>query len=63
MNLLTYPKGEKFERAAEMARPLTPMSDRRYEGRIAPVGVPGRGCWETVKCVRPEGHGGRCWPE
>ncbi len=47
---------------AERTRPLTPLSERRYEGRIAPLGIPDMGC-PTPKCVRKGGHDGSCWPK
>lgn len=49
------------DRMAELATPLTPKSERRYPGRIAPVGIPDLGCPER-KCVRRGGHDGQHWP-
>lgn len=47
-----------------MIRPLTPKSDRRWEGRIAPVSLlTTRGlCSIGVKCFKRDGHEGACYP-
>ena len=51
------------EQAMELSKPLTPLSDRRYEGRIAPVSLyEARGLCSKPKCVRHADHEGGCWP-
>lgn len=56
---------ETDERVTEMARPLTPRSDRsrRSYGSLlmSIMTVPDR-C-ESRKCVKPLDHGGNCWPK
>lgn len=52
---------ETMERVGEMSKPLTPKSERRYEGRIAPIGVPDLGC-SARKCIRRAGHPGQHYP-
>ncbi len=61
------PKGadkEAHEKAREIARPLTPKSEREVVGRIRPItfqttqGL----CTTGRKCVRQDGHAGTCWP-
>lgn len=51
------------EKAMELSKPLTPLADRRYEGRVAPVALfMVRGLCPIPKCVLKEGHPGTCWP-
>ncbi len=50
------------DKVEEIGRPLTPPSERRYPGRIAPVGMPDLGC-PGSKCLRRVGHAGDHWPK
>lgn len=64
MNLMRAPKGEVAERVMDKGKPLTPLADRRYEGRIAPVSLqttPGL-CPIGIKCFKPAGHKGDHYP-
>ena len=61
------PKGvdrDTRERGMEMAKPLTPRSERsRASWGSLMIQVPSRGACPLGKCVRRENHDGRCWPE
>lgn len=54
---------EDYERTMDMARPLTPKSERRPAGRIAPVSVQmTQGLCQVGKCVLKAGHAVPHWP-
>lgn len=44
-----------------LEKPLTPKSERRYPGRIAPVGIPDKGC-PQARCILSAGHDAAHWP-
>ena len=59
------PKGEARDRAREMAKPVTPLSDRLRAGygslEMSMQTISGL-CKEGRKCVLRDLHGGECWP-
>lgn len=59
------PKGEQRDRAREMAKPVTPLSDRLRAGygslEMSLQTSPGL-CTTTRKCVFKDGHTQPCWP-
>ena len=63
-NINYYPMGDGgLGRQKELARPLTPKSERWYEGRIPSISIIGKGyCEVTRKCFRKANHKGACWP-
>lgn len=52
------------ERAMEMAKPLTPRSERPRKawGSLAVSLQTVGGLCAQPRCVRKDKHGGRCWP-
>lgn len=53
------------EQVREMARPLTPKSERSrasYGSLLASVQTV-RGLCSSPKCVRKASHSGECWPK
>ena len=64
MNYIKPPPEGAYERerAMEMARPLTPKSERPRKtwGSLA-MRVPDKGC-PSRRCFRAQGHAGDCYP-
>lgn len=58
------PTKEERERSMEMARPVTPKSERPRKtwGSLAVSVQTVRGLCLSAKCVRKENHDGACWP-
>lgn len=57
---------DKTHEAMEMAKPLTPRSERPRAtwGSLAVSVQTVEGlCSRTRKCVRKDEHDGKCWPE
>lgn len=59
------PEADTRERVMEMAKPLTPKSERLRSGygslEISVQTVKGL-CSKTSKCIRRDNHSGGCWP-
>ncbi len=54
------------DRAVEMSKPLTPLSERprsSYGSLLTSVQTVEGLCALGRKCVRKNGHDGACWPE
>ncbi len=57
---------DKAHLQMEMARPLTPLSERRrhsYGSMLVSVQTVDGLCTETSKCFRRDGHEGTCYPQ
>ena len=57
---------DQDNRAMEMAKPLTPRSERSrasYGSLVMSMQTSPGLCTAGVKCVRHDGHANECWPQ
>ena len=58
------PSTESREKAMEIAKPLTPKSERgrsTYGSMLSSLQTV-KGLCPSIKCIKREGHAGDCWP-